>query len=105
MNTPILTLPLRSKRDVVLSRQYARQIAALLGFDPQEQMWIAAAAFEIAQQNYNRKRPRSIRFQLANRSLEVIPDPGDGRFARRTILRFVPQSTLRLSVPLPEAET
>lgn len=42
------TLPLRSKRDVVVARQRARQIAALLGFDLQEQACIAAGTFTVA---------------------------------------------------------
>lgn len=45
---PILTVELRYEQDVVLARQRARQIAAQLDFDPQEQTRIATAISEIA---------------------------------------------------------
>jgi hypothetical protein len=48
MNQSILTLPLRRKRDTLLARQRARQIARLLGFDAREQTTIATAVFEMA---------------------------------------------------------
>ncbi len=46
--TSLLRLDLRTEQDVVLARQRARQVAALLGFDPTEQTHIATAASEIA---------------------------------------------------------
>jgi len=48
MSTTILTLELRLEQDVVLARQRARQVAALLGFDPREQTALATAASEVA---------------------------------------------------------
>jgi len=48
MSTTILTLELRHEQDVVLARQRARQVAALLGFDPREQTALATAASEVA---------------------------------------------------------
>ena len=39
----LLTLEIRYEHDVVLARQRARQIAALLGFDGQDQTRIATA--------------------------------------------------------------
>ena len=47
-STTILTLELRHEQDVVLARQRARQVAALLGFDPREQTLLATAASEVA---------------------------------------------------------
>jgi len=47
MSTTILTLELRHEQDVVLARQRARQVAALLGFDPREQTALATAASEV----------------------------------------------------------
>ncbi|MDQ6924655.1 MAG: ATP-binding protein [Candidatus Eremiobacteraeota bacterium] len=44
----ILAVELRYEEDVVLARQRARQIAALLGFDAQEQTRLATAVSEIA---------------------------------------------------------
>ncbi|HMB03512.1 MAG TPA: ATP-binding protein, partial [Isosphaeraceae bacterium] len=48
MSMPILILEVLREPDVVLTRQRARQAAALLGFDPQEQTRVATAASEIA---------------------------------------------------------
>jgi signal transduction histidine kinase/CheY-like chemotaxis protein len=48
MTHPILTLELRSEHDVVLARQRARHVAALLGFDTQKQTRITTAVSEIA---------------------------------------------------------
>ena len=48
MNTLLLTSEIRTELDVVLVRQRARQIAALLEFDAQEQTRIATAVSEIA---------------------------------------------------------
>ncbi len=45
---PLLTLELRYERDVVFARQRGRQIARLLGFDPQDQTRIATAISELA---------------------------------------------------------
>ena len=48
MGTSLLTLILRSKRDILLARQRARQVAGLLGYKPRDQAVIAAAVFEIS---------------------------------------------------------
>lgn len=48
MGAPILTIPLATEQDVVTARQRARQVARLLGFDPQTQNFIATAVSEIA---------------------------------------------------------
>ena len=48
MNTLLLTSEIRTELDVVLVRQRARQIAALLEFDGQEQTRISTAVSEIA---------------------------------------------------------
>jgi signal transduction histidine kinase/CheY-like chemotaxis protein len=48
MTLPILTVAIRSEDDVVTARQRARQTAALLGFDRQDQSRIATAVSEIA---------------------------------------------------------
>ena len=48
MSSSILSLAIRHEHDVVAARQRARQIAALLGFDAQDQTRIATAVSEIA---------------------------------------------------------
>jgi len=48
MQVPVLHLGLRSDRDVVQARQRAREVAAALGLDKQDQIRIATATSEIA---------------------------------------------------------
>lgn len=48
MTLPILNAEIRYEQDVVSARQRARQIAALLGFDAQQQTRLATAVSEIA---------------------------------------------------------
>ncbi len=48
MSMPLLNLEIRAEVDIVLARQRARQIAALLGFAPLDQTRIATATSEIA---------------------------------------------------------
>jgi signal transduction histidine kinase/CheY-like chemotaxis protein len=47
VNAQLLTLAVRDEQDVVLARQRARQVAALLGFDEQDQARIATAVSEL----------------------------------------------------------
>jgi signal transduction histidine kinase/response regulator RpfG family c-di-GMP phosphodiesterase len=53
MNIPILSLRVQYESDVVLCRQRARQIADVLGFDPQQQTRLATAVSEIARNTFN----------------------------------------------------
>jgi hypothetical protein len=105
MCTSILTLPLRKKRDVLLARQRARQIARLLGFDPREQACIAAGVFAVASTARQRGGRCALRFQLAGDVLQVIPVLGRRRTAGlERFLRQLPSaagSLLRLEKPLP----
>ncbi|HEU4887471.1 MAG TPA: ATP-binding protein [Thermoanaerobaculia bacterium] len=50
---PLFTLPIESEEDVVLARQRARQTAAALAFDGQDQIRIATAVSEIARNAYS----------------------------------------------------
>jgi signal transduction histidine kinase/CheY-like chemotaxis protein len=52
MNTSILSVQVRTERDVVLARQRARQVAASLGFDGRDQTRVATAVSEIARNAY-----------------------------------------------------
>ena len=47
MNMPLMNLELRIEADIVLARQRARQIAALLGFAQLDQARISTATSEI----------------------------------------------------------
>ena len=65
MSVPILTTDIASEYDVVLARQRARQIAALLGFDAQDQTRVATAVSEIARNAYQYASGGQVAFELA----------------------------------------
>ena len=92
MSTPLLALALRTKRDLLLARHSARQIARLLSFDPVEQARIAATAFELGRQACRLTRPVTLHFQLVGDVLHVFPR-GSGR---QTPPRLDPQGVERL---------
>jgi anti-sigma regulatory factor (Ser/Thr protein kinase) len=48
MSYSIINLSIEYEHDVVLARQRAREIAALLGFDNQDQTRVATAVSELA---------------------------------------------------------
>ena len=56
MSTTLLTLDIAQEHDVVLARQRARQVAAELGLDGQEQIRFATAVSEIARNAYQYAR-------------------------------------------------
>jgi hypothetical protein len=75
MSEPILTLRLRTKRDVVLARQRARQVAGLLGFDRSQQVQIAAAIFDLAAAFLHQKGRGVLRFHASGGTLRVCTEP------------------------------
>jgi signal transduction histidine kinase/DNA-binding response OmpR family regulator len=94
----IFTLRLRHERHVVHARQRAREIAALLGFEHQEQIRLATAASELARNAFRYAVNGTVEFlvQDANPQLFMISvtdsGPGipnlseilDGRYVSRT---------------------
>jgi signal transduction histidine kinase/CheY-like chemotaxis protein len=60
----LLTVALRHEQDIVGARQRARRIAALLGFDPQDQARIATAVSEIARNACRYARGGRVEFCL-----------------------------------------
>jgi len=64
MSEPILAVALAHETDVVLARQRARQIAALLEFDAQDQVRIATAVSEIARNAFRYARGGKVVFSL-----------------------------------------
>ena len=78
----IHTLPLRTERDVVLARQRAREIAAHLGFDNQEQIRLATATSEMARNAFRYARNGKVQFQVLMeppQSYEItVTDSGPG---------------------------
>lgn len=72
MSIPVLTLPLRSKRDLLLVRQRARQLAGLLGFDVRAQLGISAAVFELAWCAFQDRGRSAIVFQIETDLFQVF---------------------------------
>lgn len=82
MTNSLSSIPLRNERDVVQARQRAREIAALLGFDNQEQIRLATATSEMARNAFRYARQGKVSFILKTgrpQVLEiVISDSGPG---------------------------
>ena len=90
MPEPILHIVLRTERDVVQARQRARDLAALLGFDNQDQIRLATATSEIARNAFRYARNGSVQFFIQlepPQQVEVlISDSGPGIKNLETIL-------------------
>jgi len=82
MSDRLSTITLRNERDVVQARQRAREIAALLGFDNQEQIRLATATSEMARNAYRYARGGKVSFDVEigrTQILEItISDTGPG---------------------------
>jgi signal transduction histidine kinase/DNA-binding response OmpR family regulator len=83
MNKALLTVAIRYEQDVVVARQRARHIAALLGFDGQDQTRIATAVSEIARNAYRYAQGGRVEFALEGLStpqllLVRVQDQGPG---------------------------
>jgi signal transduction histidine kinase/CheY-like chemotaxis protein len=70
MTTKLLSIDLRQEHDVVLARQRARQIAAALKFDSQEQTRIATALSEIARNAFQYAGGGEVEFRI-----DGVPEP------------------------------
>ena len=91
MNPAILSLVLRTERDVVLARQRARHIAELLGFDGQDQTRIATAVSEIARNAFAYARGGKVEFAIEGVTVPQlfvirVADTGPGIAELATIL-------------------
>ncbi len=82
MSNRLSSITLRNERDVVQARQRAREIAALLGFDNQEQIRLATATSEMARNAYRYARGGKVSFDVEigrTQVLEItVSDTGPG---------------------------
>jgi len=82
MSEPIVTIQLRTERDVVQARQRARELASLLGFENQDQIRLATATSEIARNAFRYAHSGKVMFYVrvdALPRLEVrVSDSGPG---------------------------
>ena len=62
MTSELLTIPLRNERDVVQARQRSRELAALLGFDNQDQIRLATATSEMARNAFRYAKEGRVSF-------------------------------------------
>lgn len=79
---PLLTVKLRNERHVVQARQRARDLAALLGFEHQEQIRLATAASELARNAFRYAEGGAVDFLVRNSVPQVfvicVTDSGNG---------------------------
>ncbi|HEX6881600.1 MAG TPA: ATP-binding protein, partial [Terriglobales bacterium] len=83
MRKPILSTDIRYEHDVVLARQRARQIAATLGFDPQDQTRISTSTSELARNVYQYAGKGKVEFAIEASGARpvfsiVVSDTGPG---------------------------
>ncbi|MBI1733914.1 MAG: response regulator, partial [Candidatus Rokubacteria bacterium] len=83
MSWPILSVAIHYEHDVVAARQRARHLAALLGFDTQEQTRIATAVSEIARNAYRYAGAGRVEFSVEGRTVPqvfaiAVSDQGPG---------------------------
>lgn len=91
MSSPILSVAIHNEHDTVTARQRARQIARLLGFDPQDQTRISTAVSEIARNAFNYASGGRVEYLLEGRTapqlfIVRITDAGPGIRDLNTIL-------------------
>ena len=72
MSYSITTVTIEYEGDVVLARQRAREIAALLGFDNQDQTRVATAVSELARNAYNYAGRGRVEFDIEGRTMPQL---------------------------------
>lgn len=100
----LLRMDIRYEHDVVLARQRARQLAAILKFDSQEQTRIATAVSEIARNAFQYAGGGLVEFRIDKTPEEmftiVIRDKGPGLSNLREILNGKYQSRTGMGLGL-----
>jgi signal transduction histidine kinase/DNA-binding response OmpR family regulator len=78
----LLTIPLRHDRHVVQARQRARDVAAALGFEHQDQIRLATAASELARNAFRYAEGGSVDFSVSKATPQIfvisVTDKGGG---------------------------
>src|SRR5437868_7404274 len=103
----VLTLALRSKRDVLLARQRARQTAVLFHFEPHDQACIAAGAFAVATEALRRSKSGQLWIQIEDGTLRIFSREGGAKPSAPSLKdqneRGLGVVSLQLLKPLPPA--
>ena len=101
---PLLTIPLRHDRHVVHARQRAREIAAELGFEHQDQIRLATAASELARNAFRYAEGGVVAFSVTKSAPQVfiisVVDKGHGILNLAEILdgRYVSKTGLGMGL-------
>lgn len=106
MNNVILSIRLQQEQDVVPARQQARQVAALLGFDNQDQTRLATAVSEVVREILLYGGHGKVDFQLEGKTapqLLQICIQSQGVHARTLARTFQQESAWRQSATLAGA--
>jgi signal transduction histidine kinase/CheY-like chemotaxis protein len=103
MSTRLLAIAIEQEHDIVQARQRTRQIAALLGFVPQDQTRITTALSEIARNAIEYGKGGRIEYRLVDKDgasyLEiVVRDKGPGIADLEGILDGVHRSTTGMGI-------
>src|SRR5579863_5857321 len=104
MSSPLLQVALRTERDVVQARQRAREVAAALGLDNQDQIRLATATSEIARNAFRYARNGKVAFAVEveppQRLHVTITDGGLGIGNLEEILdgRYVSETGLGMGI-------
>lgn len=107
MNSSILSLKLHQAQDVVLARQRARQVAALLGFDTQDQTRLATAVSEVVRETLRHIGSGAVDFTLEGKTvpqLLVVSVQGTGVSARAFARALQEETHLREHIGLASAQ-
>lgn len=96
--------PLVEKRDALLARQRARQLAALLGFDFLQQACVSAGVFAVAWQVLESRAPVELCFQIDATTLQVYAQPILGKLGPKKDKGKSTQRLWRLEKKLPYPE-
>lgn len=99
---PFLSMPVRGRRDALLVRHHARQVAHLLQFDAQEEACIAAGAFLIACQALERREHAQVHFKIDQNRLHVYAHTGA---SESPVDAKESDAFFRLAKPLPQGRT
>ena len=104
MSSLVLQVALRTERDVVQARQRAREVAAALGLDNQDQIRIATATSEMARNAFRYARNGKVVFSVAveppQRFEVTVTDSGPGIANLEEILegRYVSDTGLGMGI-------
>src|SRR4051794_37648358 len=104
MSSPVLQVALRTERDVVHARQRARDVAAALGLDNQDQIRMATATSEMARNAFRYARNGKVAFSVIldfpQRLQVTVSDSGPGIGNLEDILdgRYVSDTGLGMGI-------